>query len=87
MIKLHDLYFKPFVSEQEIDTIIERMVNEVLADLQDEVPVFVGILNGSFMFAAELFKRIDLIETEITFVKLASYRGVKSTGEVKHLMG
>lgn len=44
-------------------------------------------LNGSFMFAAELFKRIELIETEITFVKLASYRGDKTTGEVKQLIG
>ena len=57
------------------------------ADFEGKNPLFVCILNGSFMFAAELFKRIDLIETEITFVKLASYVGDKTTGEVKQLIG
>ena len=46
MIKLHDLYFKPFISETEVDDIVQRMVDEIATDMQDEVPVFVGILNG-----------------------------------------
>ena len=53
MIKLHDLYFKPFISENEIDAVIQRMVNEVAKDLKDEIPVFIGILNGSFMFVSD----------------------------------
>ncbi len=86
MIKLHDLYFKPFVSEQEIDIIIERMVNEVLADLQDEIPVFVGILNGSFMFVSDFVKKYPK-PCEVTFIKLASYEGVKSTEDIQRLIG
>lgn len=86
MIKLHDLYFKPFVSEQEIDTIIERMVNEVLTDLQDEIPVFVGILNGSFMFVSDFVKKYPK-PCEVTFIKLASYEGVKSTEDIQRLIG
>jgi len=61
--------------------------NQISDNEAGKNPLFVCILNGSFMFAAELFKRIDLIETEITFVKLASYQGDKSTGEVKQLIG
>ena len=55
-------------------------------DLAGKNPLFVCILNGSFMFAAELFKRIDMVETEISFVKLASYSGGSSTGSVKQLL-
>ena len=57
------------------------------AELVGKNPLFVCILNGSFMFAAELFKRIDLVEAEISFVKLASYEGDKTTGKVKQLIG
>jgi hypoxanthine phosphoribosyltransferase len=63
------------------------MAEKMNADFEGKNPLFVCILNGSFMFAAELFKRIDLIQAEITFVKLASYLGDKSTGEVKQLIG
>jgi hypoxanthine phosphoribosyltransferase len=56
-------------------------------DLDGEKPLFLCILNGSFMFAAELFKRISLIEAEISFVKLASYQGDSTTGTVKQLIG
>ncbi len=86
MIKLHDLYFKPFISEQEIDTIVERMVLEVAADMQDEVPVFVGILNGSFMFVSDFVKKYPK-PCEVTFIKLASYEGVKSTEDIQRLIG
>jgi hypoxanthine phosphoribosyltransferase len=63
------------------------MAEDMNADFEGKNPLFVCILNGSFMFAAELFKRIDLIQAEITFVKLASYQGDKTTGEVKQLIG
>lgn len=86
MIKLHDLYFKPFVSEQEINTAVQKMVDDIAADLGDEVPVFVGILNGSFMLVSDFVKKYPK-PCEVTFIKLASYEGVKSTEDIQRLIG
>ena len=57
MIKLHDKYFKPFISSSEIDDAITVMVDKISKDLGDEIPVFVGILNGSFMFVSDFVKK------------------------------
>ena len=86
MIKLHDLYFKPFISTEEIDSAVQRMVDEVANDLQDEVPVFIGVLNGSFMFVSDFVKKYPK-PCEVTFIKLASYEGVKSTEDIQRLIG
>jgi hypoxanthine phosphoribosyltransferase len=86
-VKIHDKTFELYIPYEKIRGVVEKMAEKMNADFEGKNPLFVCILNGSFMFAAELFKRIDLIETEITFVKLASYQGVESTGEVKHLIG
>ncbi|WP_081990158.1 adenylate kinase [Psychroserpens sp. Hel_I_66] len=86
MIKLHDLYFKPFISEQEVDKTVQRLVDEIVADLKDEIPVFVGILNGSFMFVSDFVKKYPK-PCEVTFIKLASYEGLKSTEDIQRLIG
>lgn len=86
MIKLHDLYFKPFISEQEIDTAVQQMADNIAADLGDEVPVFIGILNGSFMLVSDFVKKYSK-PCEVTFIKLASYEGVKSTEDIQRLIG
>ncbi len=86
MIKLHDLYFKTFISEEEIDAAVQRMVDEIANDLQDEVPVFVGILNGSFMFVSDFVKKYPK-PCEVTFIKLASYEGLKSSEDIHRLIG
>ena len=86
MIKLHDLHFKPFISEQEIESTVQRMANEIANDLKDEVPVFIGILNGSFMFVSDFVKKYPK-PCEVTFIKLASYEGVKSTDDIQRLIG
>ena len=86
MIKLHDLYFKPFISEQEITIAVQNMVNSISEDLGDEMPVFVGILNGSFMFVSDFVKKYPK-PCEVTFIKLASYEGVKSTEDIQRLIG
>ena len=86
MVKLHDLYFKPFVSEQKLDAIVQKMANNVAADLGDEVPVFIGILNGSFMVVSDFVKKYPK-PCEVTFIKLASYEGVKSTEDIQRLIG
>ncbi|WP_115463184.1 adenylate kinase [Winogradskyella aurantiaca] len=86
MIKLHDLYFKPFISAEQIDAAVTRMVDEIATDLGDEVPVFVGIMNGSFMFVSDFVKKYPK-PCEVTFIKLASYAGLKSTEDIQRLIG
>ncbi len=86
VIKLHDLYFKPFISEQEIDSAVQRMVDEIAKDFKDEMPVFIGILNGSFMFVSDFVKKYPH-PCEVTFIKLASYEGVKSSDDIQRLIG
>ena len=86
MIKLHDKYFKPFISAAEIDAALDRLVNEISIDLGDEIPVFIGILNGSFMLVSDFVKKYPK-PCEVTFIKLASYEGVKSTEDIQRLIG
>ena len=86
MIKLHDKYFKPFISAQEIDTAISKLAKDIAADLGDEIPVFIGILNGSFMVVSDFVKKYPK-PCEVTFIKLASYEGLKSTEDIQRLIG
>ena len=86
MIKLHDLYFKPFISAQEIDAAVQNMVDAIALELGDEMPVFIGILNGSFMLVSDFVKKYTK-PCEVTFIKLASYEGVKSTEDIQRLIG
>ena len=86
MIKLHDLYFKPFISEQEIAAAVQNMVDAISLELGDEVPVFIGVLNGSFMLVSDFVKKYPK-PCEVTFIKLASYEGVKSTEDIQRLIG
>ena len=86
VIKLHDKYFKKYISEEEILKAIDKIVSELMEDIGDELPLFVGILNGSFMFTADLIRRYPK-DSEVSFVKLASYEGTNSTGTVNELIG
>ena len=86
MIKLHDKYFKPFISAKEIDAALQEMVIQITEDLKGEIPIFIGILNGSFMVVSDFVKKFNG-PCEVEFVKLASYEGVSSTAEVKRLIG
>lgn len=86
MIKLHNKEFKPFIPHKEIDAAIQKMVNQISKELGDEIPVFVGILNGSFMFTSDFVKKYPK-PCEVTFIKLASYEGVKSTEDIQRLIG
>ena len=85
-IKLHDRYFKPYLAADKISQAVANMAKIVEQDLQDEVPIFVGILNGSFMFAADFIRAYNG-NCEVSFVKLASYENLNSTGKVKQLVG
>lgn len=86
LIKIHDKTFEPYISAQQLDEINARMAAEVYQDLGESRPVFVAVLNGSFMFAAD-FVRHYKGECEISFVKMSSYEGTQSTGKVHELIG
>ncbi|TXG34564.1 adenylate kinase [Seonamhaeicola maritimus] len=86
MIKLHDKYFKPFVSAKEIDAALDKLVAQISNDVGDEIPVFVGILNGSFMLTSDFVKKYPK-PCEVQFIKLASYEGLKSSEDIQRLIG
>jgi hypoxanthine phosphoribosyltransferase len=80
-IEVNNKRFAPYITEQEIHAKIVKLAAELNRDYEGKRPLFIAILNGSFMFASDLFKAIT-IEAEICFIKLASYKGTKSTGNV-----
>jgi adenylate kinase len=87
IIKLHDLYFKPFIKKEDISAIVKHLAQQVKADLpKEEIPIFVGILNGCFLFAADFIREYNG-NCEVSFVKLASYQGTSTSEKVKQLVG
>ena len=86
MIQLHDKKFEVFIAAEEIDFAIENMAKQIDADFSDDIPVFIGVLNGSFMVTADLLKKYKGL-CEVSFVKMASYDGMATTTEVKQLIG
>lgn len=86
VIKVHDKEFEPYLTCDEINQQVSRVAAEINRDYAGKNPLFIAILNGAFIFAADLFKKID-VEAEICFIKLASYKGVKSTGQVITAIG
>lgn len=85
-IHVHDKYFTPFISAQEIAEKVKELATKLNDDYAGKKPLFISILNGSFMFSADLFKYLT-IEAEICFIKLASYKGTKSSGQVVTAIG
>ena len=85
-IRIHDKTFVPYLEAGEIEQRVQAMAQQVSNDLREKNPLFLAILNGSFFFAADLLRHLDFL-SEISFVKLASYSGTASTGEVRSLMG
>lgn len=81
VIHVIDKKFKPYLSAEVISSRIRELASQINKDYEGKKPFFIAILNGSFMFASDLFKEIS-IEAEICFIKLASYKGTKSTGNV-----
>lgn len=86
IIQVHDKHFKPIISEAEIQKEVTRIAVDMNLELADKDPIFMGILNGAFMFASDLYKQLTF-PCQITFLKLASYSGTQSTGSVKQLIG
>lgn len=85
-IQIKDLTFRPFISETELQGLIKNVAQLINNDYKGKTPLFIGVLNGSFMFMGDLMKSIDL-ECLVSFVKLASYEGTETTGKVNQLIG
>ncbi|RFM34228.1 hypoxanthine phosphoribosyltransferase [Chitinophaga silvisoli] len=86
VIQVHDKQFTPYINADKLQARIQELAAAISNDLKGEKPLFIAILNGSFMFAADMFKYLT-IEAEISFIKLASYKGMKSTGNVVQAIG
>lgn len=85
-IKIHDKYFESFITESQIEDAVSIMAEKLNNEMAGETPVFLAILNGSFMFASDLLKNIT-IPCEISFVKFTSYSGLSSTQNLNELIG
>lgn len=86
MIQLHDLKFEAFIPEGTIIAAIDTVSEGINRDYKDKTPVFLVILNGAFMFASDIIKRFEG-NCEVAFVKLGSYQGTSTTGNVETLIG
>lgn len=85
-ITIKDKEFKPYIEENNINSAIKSMAEKINQDMFELNPIFLVVLNGSFMFAAALLKEINF-PCEISFIKLASYHGTQSSGEVNEIIG
>jgi len=85
-MKIKDLEFKKFITASKIEEKIIELASAINHDYKNQSPVFLPILNGSFMFAADLLKEIK-IPCRVSFVKTSSYSGTSSTGQLKTLIG
>ena len=85
-IKINDKRFKISIPEAEIQNRIKTVAAQISKDMEGKNPLFLGVLNGAFMFAADLMRAMT-IPCEISFVKLASYQGTTSTGKIKEVIG
>lgn len=86
VIKVHDKIFETFLSEDEIQKRVKELAAAINNDYKGKRPLFIGILNGAFMFASDLFKNLE-IDAEICFIKLISSQGTKSSGKVVTSIG
>ena len=86
IVKVKDKTFRTFIPEAEILQHVKAVADKLNEDMKDKNPLFLAVLNGSFMFAADLMRMIT-IPCEISFVKLASYQGTTSTGKIKEVIG
>lgn len=86
LVKLHDLSFEPFITATQIKQRIDEIGKEISKKYEGQKPLFIAILNGAFVFAADLVRACD-IQSEIIFIRLTSYNGLESSGTIKTVIG
>lgn len=85
-MKIKDLEFKQFINKSKIQQTVREMADQLNLDYKDKTPLFLPILNGSFMFAADLIKQVE-VPCRVSFVKLSSYVGTASSGQIRSVIG
>lgn len=85
-VKLHDKTFKPFLSKEEISKAIQKLAVSIQNEYATLNPIFLGVLNGSFLFTADLVREFEG-DCEVSFIRMASYEGTNTTGKVNTVMG
>jgi hypoxanthine phosphoribosyltransferase len=85
-ITIHDRHFEPFLLSDEINHRVQSIAKEMSSEYEGKNPLFLAVLNGAFILAADLLRHINF-QSEISFVKVSSYSGTQSTGAVKELIG
>lgn len=86
IVKIKDKTFRTSIPEEEIKARVKAVAQQISKDMEGKTPLLLGVLNGSFVFAADLMREMT-IPCEISFVKLASYQGTTSTGKIKEVLG
>ena len=81
------LCFEPYITKDKIDARVAELGKEIVRDCGGKTPLFVCVLNGAFPFASDLFRAVESIDAEITFIRLKSYEGTESSGTVKEVIG
>ena len=85
-ITLHNKIFEVSITDTEIATIVETIANNInTTNIKD--PLFIAVMNGAFLFAADIMRNITIPNAEISFIKLSSYSGTETTGKVSELIG
>lgn len=86
-IVVNGLAFRPYITRDQIQSRVEELAGQLKKDLHGCNPIFLCVLNGAFVFAADLVREIAFTDAKIQFVKYASYEGTESTGKVKQILG
>lgn len=86
-VSYEGLTFEPYISKEEIAARVAEVGKEIMRDCAGKMPLFVCVLNGAFPFASDLFRAVESIDAEISFIRLKSYEGTGSTGTVKEVLG
>jgi len=86
-VTVDGLTFVPYLTSEEISKQVKRVAAELREDLKGKNPLFLCVLNGAFIFAADLIREVGINDARINFVKYSSYEGTSSTGKVKEIMG
>ncbi len=87
MVQIHDLRFEPYLGSRKIAARVQALGRQIRQNYEGKRPLFVSVLNGAFVFAADLMRACEGLEAEIAFVRLASYEGTQSSGKVNTLLG
>lgn len=85
-VKLHDKTFAPFIERNEIEERLDHLSEKINEEYAGKQPLFISVLNGAFMFTADLLKRVNF-DCEVTFMRVSSYDGDQTTGKVKEVIG